>query len=571
MKIKLGKIKVTVKKFTVYIMLLQGIIQAVIFLRKNKKSIEKNRYNFAVRSAVCYFLVILLLLSCILRVAVINTKGYDRVCAEQSEYKIKVSRIRGTIYDSNMLPLTNNKCSIMALVAPTPRAVTAISAELDGAQKESTLSRLRQNKPAVVEVSREIECEGIATAYTYKTVGSADACHVIGYLDSAGHGASGLEAAYDSLLYSEEYLCAIYETDGKGNMIAGGSPRFEGGSSALSNGVVSTIDINMQNAVCGAASGYIKKGAVVVAEVKNGEIKVLLSLPQFDTSDISRYLEDEDSPFINRALSAYSVGSVFKTCVAAAGLEAGEGDFRYNCKGRDFIVDRFFACHKYEGHGTVDLRQALAFSCNCFFYNYAQLLGGEAIYKTARLFGFGSSIKIADNVKTSAGSLPGITSLSNPARLANFSIGQGELTASPVGMLPLYMAIANGGRYYLPSLVKKTLKDGKVTDYNKGYETVAIDKETADTIKSYLAAVITEGTAASAAPKTVTAAGKTATAQTGKTDENGEKINNSWFCGFFPAEEPEYVVIVLSEGGSTADTTSAFALIADKIIEISKK
>ena len=527
-----------------------------------------NKYNFVARAAVCYFLVLLMLLSCILRVAVINSQGYDTVCSEQIEYKIKVRRIRGTIYDCNMLPLTNNKKCIMAAVAPTPEAVMAVSGKTDESEKENLFNKLRKNTPAVCEISKNVNCEGVATTDFYKTEGGVDACHIVGYLDNTGHGAAGLEAAYDDLLYNENYLYAVFETDGKGRTLGGIAPRFENKSSALSNGVVSTIDINMQKAAIKAASG-IKKGAVVVAEAKTGEIKVLLSLPQFDTSNISEYLNDENSPFINRALLSYSVGSVFKTCVAAAGLEKGESNYTFNCEGSTYIIDRYFKCHKEAGHGQVDLRKALAFSCNCFFYNYVALIGGDAVYREARILDFGTSIKIADNIKSAAGSLPDVSLLNNPAHLANFSIGQGDLSAAPVALLPLYIAVANGGRYFTPSLVKETIKDGVVTTYDKGNPTVAMSRNTADTLKSYLKDTIISGTATSAAPKTVTAAGKTATAQTGRVDENGNKINNSWFCGFFPADEPEYVAVILSEGGTTAETTLAFAEIADKITEIS--
>lgn len=531
----------------------------------NTKNYEK---GFIARAAVCYFLILFLLLSCILRVAVIDSKGYEKVSAEQMKYKIKVKKMRGTIYDCNMLPLTNNKKSIIAAVLPTPRAIIALSDLIDEENKENTMSKLRKDKLAVCKISKDIECEGVATTYVYESEDTVDTCHIVGYLDNSLHGVAGLEAAYDSLLYSDDYLYAVVETDGKGNILGSSEPHFENQSSVLSNGVVSTIDINIQKAVC-EASGDIKKGAVVVSEVKTGEIKALLSIPQFDTKNLSDYLGDKDSPFINRALSPYSVGSVFKSCVAAAGLENGVTDYKYDCKGSTFIIDRDFKCHKAEGHGVVDLRQALAFSCNCFFYNYAFLVGGEPIYKMARKLGFGNSIKICDNIKTSAGNLPDAKSLNNPANLANFSIGQGEFSASPVAMLPLYTAVANGGRYYLPSLVKGTIMDGKAIEYDKGKMTVAMSQNTADTIKSYLVDVITSGTAVSAAPKTVTAAGKTATAQTGRKDENGEKINNSWFCGFFPAEEPRYVVVVLSEGGNTAETTTTFSRIADRIIELS--
>lgn len=542
----------------------------MIFLRK--KTVEKinKSTNFAARAAVCYFLILLMLLSCILRVAVIDSKGYAAVCTEQSKYKLKIKKMRGTIYDCNMLPLTNNKKSMVAAALSTPRAAIAISGIIDEEDRGRVMESLKKNKLTACKVNKKTDCEGVAVCDVLTTSDTVDVCHVVGYLDSSGHGAAGLAAAYDDLLYSDDYLCAIAETDGKGNILGGSQPYFENKSLALANGVVSTIDINIQKAVCSAV-GEIKKGAVVVSEVKTGRIKAMVSLPQFDAQNLQNYLESEDSPFINRALSAYSVGSVFKSLVAAAGIENGKGEYNYYCTGSTFVIDRDFKCHKLEGHGTVDLRQALAFSCNCFFYNYAFLLGGEIIYKTARVLNFGASIKIADNMKSSKGALPDVDLLSNQANLANFSIGQGELSASPVALLPLYTAIANGGKYYLPSLVIKTINNGVSYEYDKGNMTKAMSKTTADLLKSYLVDVITEGTATAAAPKTVTAAGKTATAQTGRVDDNGEKINNSWFCGFFPAEEPEYVVVVLSEGGKTSETTAAFSKIADRITEITKK
>ena len=535
--------------------------------KENKKSFS---YNFAARAAVCYFLILFLLLSCVVRVAVIDSQGLDLVCARQSEYRIKVKKLRGTIYDANMLPLTNNRKSILAVALPVPGASVAVSSVLPDGERQSFLNKLREDKPVVWEVPKKISADGVATTDIYKTAGSTDACHIVGYLDGTGHGAAGIEAAYDSLLYDDAYLCAVVETDGKGRALGGTNPRFETESGAQANAVILTIDMNMQRAVSEAAKG-ISKGAVVVSEVKTGEIKALVSLPQFDTSDISSSLNDEDSPFINRALRSYSVGSVFKTCVAAAGIEMGLVSEGFNCTGSEYIVDRHFKCHNLSGHGILDLRQALAFSCNCFFYNYSKKTGGEPIYNMARKLNFGFPVKIADNLKTAAGKLPELVTLENPAFLANFSIGQGDFAAAPIALLPLYTAIANGGRYYLPSLVKRTIEGGKSTDYNKGKPTVAMSRKTADTIKEYLKDVITEGTATAANPKTVTAAGKTATAQTGRLDKEGKKINNSWFCGFFPAEEPEYVAVVLSEDGNTTETAAIFAEIADRINEISHR
>ena len=106
----------------------------------------------------------------------------------------------------------------------------------------------------------------------------------------------------------------------------------------------------------------------------------------------------------------------------------------------------------------------------------------------------------------------------------------------------------------------------KETKYDIGSPTMVFDSDTAQKIKDALALVITEGTGTSAKPSTVTAAGKTATAQTGKF-ENGREINSSWFCGFFPFEDPKYIVIVFCEDNTKATKQCAqiFAEIADQI------
>ena len=98
-----------------------------------------------------------------------------------------------------------------------------------------------------------------------------------------------------------------------------------------------------------------------------------------------------------------------------------------------------------------------------------------------------------------------------------------------------------------------------------------MNAETAEKLKSYLQTVISEGTGEAAQPKNVTAAGKTATAQTGKF-ENGKEILSSWFCGFFPADKPKYIIIVFGENLSLQTETCAeiFSKTADKIMALKR-
>ena len=118
----------------------------------------------------------------------------------------------------------------------------------------------------------------------------------------------------------------------------------------------------------------------------------------------------------------------------------------------------------------------------------------------------------------------------------------------------------------MPTIIESTIKNGIESKYNIGFPTKAFSIDTATKLKSALARVIKEGTGTKAKPTTVLAGGKTATAQTGK-KVNGKEIISSWFCGFFPLEDPKYVVIVFSEDTTkqTKSCAEIFAEIADKI------
>ncbi len=520
------------------------------------------------RSAICFFIIISLFLTCVLRIAVINTKNYREVQFQQSSLKIKISNLRGTIFDKNLIPLTNLEKKIIACVSPTPRAVTAISSVLDGEELQNILEKLRNGKPAICEVPKEIECDGIVCTeiYTHNSA-STLAIHTLGYTND-NKGVTGLEKAYEDILYSHETVTVSYPCDGLGNILTGISPTIENNTSVIANGVVSTIDINIQNIIEECATS-IECGAIIVSEVKNSKIRGIVSFPNFDCTKINEYLTQENSPLFNRTISAYNVGSAFKPVVAISAIENGLKDFTHNCTGNLEIIDRVFNCHKKDGHGLTNLNSALMNSCNTFFYNLAFEIGPENIYKTAKTLNFGREIKICDNISTAKCSIPSKDTLKNVAQLANFSIGQGQLTATPVSMITLYNAIANNGMYYIPSIVEGVLMDGEIKKYNIGSATKVCEKTTANSIKEYLKSVVEEGTGTLAKPKTVSAGGKTGTAQTGKFT-GGSEIYSSWFCGFFPFENPKYSVIVFCEDNQKQSESCAqiFSKIVDKIIAV---
>lgn len=520
------------------------------------------------RSAICFFVMMLLFLSCILRVAALSTTKYTDAQTAQNRLKITITKQRGTIFDCNMVPLTNAKKKIIAAVSPTPRAITAISSVLEGEELESVLERLKNGKPVLTQVPEFIKCDGIICTEIYEHSSSdTPAIHLIGYTDSDFRGASGLEAAFDNILYTDSEVYVSYDCDGKGNILEGALPELCNDTSIASDGVVSTLDVNIQTIAENAAK-YLETGAIVIAEANTGKIRASVSRPDFDCTKTADYLTNTDSPLLNRAISAYNVGSVFKPCVAVAGIENGKKNFCYTCTGSCEIIDRHFKCHKYDGHGFMNLKSAIANSCNTYFYNYAFNIGKDAIYKTASSLRFGKSLKLCDGIFTAPGNLPKIDTLENIAQLANFSIGQGELMLCPISILTLYSAIASDGSYYIPSVTEGTLQNGSFEEYDIGKPTRVMKQSTATILREYLAAVLTEGTGESAKPENISAAGKTATAQTGKY-ENGIEICQGWFCGFFPAEKPKYTVVVFSENTLKQNMPCGkiFSFIADDIAE----
>ncbi len=520
---------------------------------------------FSKRSIICFSIIAVMFFVTILRLTSISTSNYSEVQHIQSSLKLKISDNRGTIFDCNKYPITNSKKKIIAAVSPTPRAITAISQMLKGDDLENLLEQLRNGKPVTCQVEEIIECDGIICTEIYETDSQIPAIHTIGYTNSDNIGVSGIQKAYEDTLKSKGSIYIRYACDGKGRILSGITPEITNQMSPYSSGVVTTIDINIQK-IAEAEADNLGLGAIVVADAKTSKIRAIVSRPNFTLDNIENALESYDSPMFNRALGAYNVGSIFKPCVAAAGCENGFKNFTYNCTGSFEIIDRTFRCHEHNGHGFADMNFAIANSCNTYFYNFAFKIGKNPILNCANALNFGKSIKICDNITTSKGSLPTAESLENLAHLANFSIGQGVFTASPVSMLTLYTAIANNGQYYLPSIVESTIENGYENKYNIGSPTKAFSEATAQKLKEALSQVITEGTGILAKPETVTAGGKTATAQTGKY-ENSVEVNSSWFCGFFPLDDPKYVIIVFSQDTKkqTESCAKIFAQIADKI------
>lgn len=521
--------------------------------------------KFDIRILFIFIMVTLLMFVSVLRLYKIATDS--KIASKQytNHYRIKLSNIRGSIFDKDLNAITNNTYKYIAVVSPTSLGIAAISEYLfEDERLTGVINTLKSGKPAVVEVDKVIDSPAIECVKVFDSdVKNYYPSQLIGYVNSENKGVSGIQSAYDELLFSNETIDAAFAVDTLGNVLDGVQTEIIGDMSLYKSGVALTIDSALQKATYKAMQSVVS-GAAVVSEIGTGKIRAMVSIPNFDIKNVGDYLDKENSPLINRALSAYNVGSAFKPCVAAALLEKGADNYVINCLGSTYVDSHKFNCHNKSGHGWVNLKDAITKSCNVFFYNISGILGANEIYNYASIFGFGKEIDLG-GIKIAKGNITSRDTLKNSnTALANLSIGQGELLLSPVSMLPLYEAIANDGVYYMPTIIEGVVNRG-VLNNNKGSSpTYALSKNTAQTLKNYLINVVQNGTGSEAKTNSCIVAGKTATAETGWR-KNGQLIQNSWFCGFFPADNPKYVAVVLIEDQETNGT--AAAPIFKKIVE----
>ena len=374
----------------------------------------------------------------------------------------------------------------------------------------------------------------------------------MGYLNGSGEGVSGIEKAYNEYLSTDcGGISVSYPVDAVGRVLPGEERTVEDTSTLQEKGVVLTIDSELQTLAETAARKYLTKGAVVITSLPDNALRAVVSLPDFSAADVSASLNGADSPMLNRAFSSYNVGSVFKLVVAAAALESGiSPDDTYECVGQIDVDGQAFHCFSGKAHGVVDLNDAIAYSCNAYFVQLAQKVGGKRVLEMAQKMGFGQEIAFADGMVSAAGVLPDESELSIPRALANFSFGQGSLMATPIQINNMVATIACGGEYHTPYLVEGLVDENRhfVEQHEEEAVRWVMSPQTAVQIMKYMKSSVEYGTSKQGKPEELTAGAKTATAETGLKDGDREIIQ-AWYTGFYPADNPQYVITILAEDG----------------------
>lgn len=519
------------------------------------------------RALVCFMCILVGMLVCSARVITVATDNeLSEAATKQSTKRIDVAVCRGEVYDCNGKSITSSGYRAVTVVLPTDYASVSLSEMLTGQELEAGLNKLRNGQAVTVWGKQPTTSGGWHTFYV-PTRYNGSFTHILGYTNSDGHGVTGIEKYYDDTLYSNQKVSLSYTTDSRGRMLAGLA--FSVNEPVVSSKVTLTVDSEIQK-ITEEAMLEVQRGAAVVIEAKTGKIKALCSRPDFDPYDVAKYLNDENSPLINRAVCSYNVGSVFKPVIAVAAIESGCDQYRYTCTGSVTVGDVTFKCHKTSGHGELGLKEALAESCNTFFYTLAENLGAEKVYNTSLLFRFGQELNCNGGLVSNKGSLPTLEKLTTlPAELSNFSIGQGDLMLSPIALSTLYCAIVNGGQYRLPYIVTSVEANGETQSFEPSLPTVAFKKSTADSLKEYLKNVLQNGTGNAAYSEGVSAGGKTGTAQTGwKID--GRNVLNGWFCGFYEGKRMDYVIVIVKEDvkSGSADCAPIFKNITENLLNL---
>lgn len=515
--------------------------------------------------------VCLILCFCLLTARLAKLQfGAKQVNQSGAKRSVTLSQTYGNIYGRNLKRLTNTKEKTLVCAVPQPKLMLALERSKSYTQFTEALEKGEFYYGELADTSFFDNFEGAQRVKVYDRYSDNTAFHILGYRDSSGDGVDGVEFYFDNIIKANKgTLEAIYTADALGHILISEPIEIRNTDYNCNSGIVLTIDYTIQKVVesCLKKSD-ITKGAVVVLDAKSGDILASASVPSVNRTTLSNHLDDENSPFLNRAFCAYPVGSVFKVVTAAAALESGVALENYYCNGSIEKNGNIFHCNNTGGHGEMALKKALAYSCNPYFIELGTRVGAEQLTQTAKELGFGEKTDLGNGYEAKSGSLPRLYELSSEAAVGNFAFGQGSLTATPLQIALCYATILNGGNFHPARLIAGEMDFGEFKEYPKRNGSRVLSESTCDTIKSGLKNALTDGTAEGAYSTLYEGYGKTATAQSGAYDDKGNELYCTWFAGGFSDGKSLYSVCILKENGisGSIDGAPLFKTIAEGII-----
>ena len=551
----------------------------------------------------------------------INGNKYKKLSEENRIHLIPISGVRGLIYDKKNSLLAKNLISYDLVIIDNnqknfSKTFQKISSTL-GIPYRSLLSNFKINKKkerfvavkiynnltwkqvVLVEAYQE-EFPGVSIDvsqiryYAYDNL----LVHVLGYMNKIDLkslkkinptqvksayfiGNSGVEKYYNSQLLGTDGGLRI-ENDSAGKIINSQYVK----NPVTGNNIHLNLDLDLQMHVYSVLKQ--RKGAVIVMEPQNGKVIAMCSNPTFNPNRFSSFLSQKEwlnltnnkQGFLNNRCvqGLYSPGSTFKMVVAIAALEEGLIDekFTYTCNGHYKLNSRLYYCWKRSGHGKINLVQAIAASCNTFFYQLGLKLGVDIIHKYATKLQLGkiSGIDLPNEKK---GIIPNKKWKEKNKKSRWFlgetigvSIGQSYTTVTPIQLLTYLNALVNGGNIIQPRVLNYIEQQGQKAENKLKIQHLGFDpKNLALIIEGMNQSVSSKvGTSRSAANSSFSMGGKTGTTQVisyktrrkiieEKGSLNPELEDHAWFVGFAPVQDPQVSIVILLENGKTGKHAAA--------------
>ncbi len=529
---------------------------------------------------ICILIAASLLAGRLTYLMIFKSKDYAARARDLHERERPIKAARGLIFDRNGQIIATNKpvstiSVIHAQITEPEKVIQVLSSKLGlseeyvrkRVEKNSSLERIKSNVDKdIADEIRNLKFDGVMVDEDYKRYYPYGdlASKVIGFTGGDNQGIVGLEVEYEKYLKGIDGTILTLTTAYGVEIKNAAEERIE---PKPGNSIKLSLDINMQKYAEQAAKKVLEaKNAnnvkIILMNPQNGEIYAMVNVPEFDlnnpftltdnmTKDIDLSLLSDESKqdllnqmWRNASLSdTYEPGSSFKIVTAAAALEAGVVDLddQFFCPGYKIVEDRRIRCHKVGGHGSQTFYEGIINSCNPVFMEVGARLGIDNLYKYFRQLGLFN--KTGVDLPGEASSIMHKKENVEAVELATISFGQ-SFQITPLQLLVAASAVVNGGKIVTPHLGMEVINSEgntiKVLDYPEKEN--VISKESSETMKELLEAVVSDGTGKRAYLPGFRVGGKTATSEKLPRSEN--KYISS-FVGFAPANNPQIIGLVL--------------------------
>jgi len=517
----------------------------------------------------------------LIQIQILDSNKYQAIARKQYEVRIVLPSTRGNIYDRQGSILVSNSMFFSyaadpKIVGDGANAVAKRFSRVFGKPEQIYMQKLESEKRFVwlerhvnPEVAKRLQAntlEGVAELnepkrlYHYDNIGG----QVIGCTNTDNVGISGMEFSRDAQLRGIDGF-VVMQRDGMGRKRP--SADYPRQDPIHGHSIELTIDVRYQSIV----EDELKKGVdrtkaiaglAIILNPSTGEVLAMSHYPSLNPYDVA---QTDIQTLRARAVSdMYEPGSVFKIVTASAALEnklvepnqmffAEHGKYKVPLNG-----GRFRLITDTHENGNITFQQGMELSSNIVMAKVSDIIGAERLYTEARDFGFGMPTGIELSGEAS-GELKRPVEWSG-ATLNSIAYGY-EIAATPLQIATAYCAVANGGVLMKPYLIMNEMNENGEIIHSGRPEKIrrVISEETARTLKDFFIGVVERGTGQPARIPGITIAGKTGTSRKFVDGKYETGSYNASFVGFFPAEKPEIVCLVILENPKTGGYTGAMA------------